>query len=306
VVRSRRHSIPRALSVGALVAATIGATELPAAATAAAAPPTVGTASGTVRVLGLGDSVLRTGGCGCPGMLKYYARLATNRLHRQVQSTNEAAGYATSDTVVAQMRQGRVRNEVRRASLVVIFVGANDFRAAFDRVARGAAADGQYAPVAEHLRRKVAQVLGAIHDLNQNALVVVCGYWNDFKDGAVAQHQYSEARRRAADDATRYTNDALYRAAIDAGVGFLSTRHGFDRYGDRTPLLADDGDHLSAAGHQFVARRLLDLVHPLTGSGDTGATPGAPGSGGSGDTYPNDGLDNSADGPPDVGSPAGG
>jgi lysophospholipase L1-like esterase len=216
-----------------------------------------------LRVVGLGDSVLTAlDRCHCPGLLVDYAGLVADRLQERIQVQNEAHGAATSSDVLDVLRSDRVRDEVSTANLVIIFAGANDFMSAFDKVAHGSPAKYRYAPIAEHVQHNIAASIEEIRRLNSQAQIVVCGYWNDFKDGAVARREYSKARRQAAAEATRYTNDALYRAAQDDHVEFLSTLHLFRSRGDFTPYLAADGDHLSAKGHALIAQALADLLHP--------------------------------------------
>ena len=225
-----------------------------------------------VHVVGLGDSVLTAlDRCHCPGLLVDYAGLVADRLQERIRVENQAHGSATSNNLLDTLRTDRVQESIRTADLVVLFVGANDFNAAFGKVAHGSPADFRYAPVAEHLEHNVAESLEQIRRLNGQARIVVCGYWNDFKDGAVARREYSAAKQRAAAQATQYTNDALYKAAQDAHVEYLSTLELFRNKGDMTPLLAADGDHLSAAGHTLIAQALADLLQPDDGNSNPDA-----------------------------------
>jgi lysophospholipase L1-like esterase len=254
---------------GVQVGAQVGAWAVPLVAVAAAAG--AGAERGE-HVVGLGDSVLSSQNCGCPGLLQDYADLAAARLNSRVRVRNEARPNAASAAVLARLRDKRVRAAVGAADLVVIYVGANDFRAAFDAVAGGGSPKRRYGRVADRVHRNVAAILEGIHHLNNHARVVLGGYWNDFKDGAVARREYTKARRLAAQQATDYTDDALRSAAITAGAHYLETRQIFHTKGDITPLLAADGDHLSAAGHRVIARELLELLHPS----DNTTTPAEP------------------------------
>jgi lysophospholipase L1-like esterase len=209
--------------------------------------------------------------CHCPGLLVDYAGLAADRLQERISVQNEAHGAATSSNVLDVLHSDRVRDEVREANVVIIFAGANDFMSAFEKVSHGSPAKYRYASVAQHVQHNITESIEEIQRLNGQAHVVVCGYWNDFKDGAVARRVYSKARRRAAAEATAYTNDALYQAAQDAHVEYLSTLHLFQSKGDFTPFLAADGDHLSAKGHELIAQALADLLHP-----DDGENSGSP------------------------------
>jgi lysophospholipase L1-like esterase len=229
-------------------------------------PPSAAAEVG-LHVVGLGDSVLTAlDRCHCPGLLVDYAGLVADRLQERIRVENQARGAATSNDVLDALKSDRVQGSVRSADLVVLFVGANDFSDAFRKVAHGSPAQYRYAPVAEQLEHNVGESIEQIRQLNGQAHIVVCGYWNDFKDGAVARREYSSAQQRAAAQATSYTNDALTRAAQNAHVDYLSTLQLFQSKGDMTPLLAADGDHLSAAGHTLIAQALADLLHPDAGN----------------------------------------
>jgi lysophospholipase L1-like esterase len=251
-------------------AGTLGGASGPAlAASTVAVRPTGAPALQVMHVLGLGDSTLSSAHCNCPGLLMDYAGLAAERLRTRVRVRNYASPSATTEHALQMLQANRERSDVRSADLVVIFIGANDFGASFNAVARGESAEHNFGPVADRVERNVGQILREIKELNSHARVILCGYWNDFKDGAVARHVYSPLRRWAAEQATDYTNTALRTAAAAAGVEYLSTRQVFQSKGDVTPLLAPDGDHLSAAGHRVVADELINRLN----SGELAAAP---------------------------------
>jgi lysophospholipase L1-like esterase len=90
--------------------------------------------------------------------------------------------------------------------------------------------------------------------------VITFGYWNAFKDGAVARTTYTPQQRRAAEEATVAANDAIRRAADATDSSYLSSRQAFAAAGRITPLLASDGDHPSAAGNDVLAHTLADAI----------------------------------------------
>jgi len=261
----------------AVLAFGIGQTPAPAA---PVRPAPVTQAGKHPMVLGLGDSALTNQGCDCPDLLVEYAELAGERIGTDIDARNEAQSGATSKDVVDGLRNGRIRQELDAADVVVLFAGANDFFDAFNKVAAGKSAKGQYGPVADKVRRNMASIVAQVRRHNPHARLVICGYWNDFKAGSVAAREYSAAQRKAADQATDYTNGALHSVADRVGAQYVSTRKLFKEQ-DITPYLAADGDHLSAAGHRKVAQALVDLLHPdRSGSGSAPDSPQAPPSSG--------------------------
>jgi lysophospholipase L1-like esterase len=228
-----------------------------------------------LRVIGLGDSVLTAlDRCHCPGLLVDYAGLVADRVQERIRVQNEAHGSSTSGDLMKVLHDGTVQSEIRNVDLVVIFAGANDFSNAFQRVTDGASPQKQYGPIAARLQHNISNAIDEIHRLNSDAKVVVCGYWNDFKDGAVAQRKYSANKRRAAAEATRLTNEALWHAAENGHVQYLSTLRLFQGRGDTTELLAADGDHLSAKGHAVIAQALADMMHPAEQGSSSPLDPG--------------------------------
>jgi len=79
------------------------------------------------------------------------------------------------------------------------------------------------------------------------------------KDGKVARAAYGPAGVKAANEATAYADNAILRAARAQGATYVSTYgvfKGADGRTDPTPLLAADGDHPNARGHQVIAQAL--------------------------------------------------
>jgi lysophospholipase L1-like esterase len=275
--RRRSGSLRRRTVVASIAVGVLGLAAPPASATLLSGEPDRHQAPQPL-VVGLGDSALTNQDCGCSDFLDVYAALAGRRIGTDIRARNEAQAGTTSKDMLANLRSRRVRKEVEAADVVVVFTGANDFYDAFTKVGGGGSARKEYGPIAETLRGNVSAAIEAVHHRNPRARIVVCGYWNDFKSGSVAKHEYTEAQRRAADSATDYTNGALHTVAARADVRYVSTRKLFQRQHDITPLLASDGDHLSAAGHRLVATALVDLLHPSSPSPSirSNPTPAAP------------------------------
>jgi lysophospholipase L1-like esterase len=137
--------------------------------------------------------------------------------------------------------------------------GANDFNDAFDQVSLGAPAAATYAPVATAVQENVTTTVEKIHALNAGAHVVVLDYWAAMEDGAVAAKDYDAPTMAASIASTTSVNEALAVAAKATGATYLSTYTAFkgpNGANDPTALLAADGDHPDAAGHQLIARTI--------------------------------------------------
>lgn len=216
--------------------------------------PRVGT-----QIVALGDSVLSARRCGCPGALLDYSRLVDSRTHHPALMVNASDGPATSRSVLQQMADWpTLAADLHNADMVVLMVGANDFDDAFDAVTAGKPAAVMYGPVADQLRRNVIAIVHQARLLRGAPIPVqVLGDRNDFRDGQVAQQQYSAAKRSAAAAATVATNDALQAAAGAAGASWVPLKPAFEQHGDPTQYLEQDGNHPDAAGNELIAAALF-------------------------------------------------
>jgi lysophospholipase L1-like esterase len=203
-------------------------------------------------VVTLGDSVPAGTACDCTPFPDLYAHM----LHPEARSVNLAQpGYTASD-VQGQLTDAGVRTDLRDAAVVLVMVGANDLADAFDN-SRDAAA---YQAAAATVQADVAAIVTTVIQIHATPVtVLVLGYWNVVKDGSVGLAEYGADGLKSAEQATRDCNQALRRAAQQSGARYVTTTpvfKGTDRQEDPTDLLAADGDHPNAAGHQAIADAL--------------------------------------------------
>jgi acyl-CoA thioesterase-1 len=213
-------------------------------------PP--GPAGSIPVVVTLGDSVPVGTACNCTPFPDLYAHM----ISPQARSVNLAQpGYTASD-VRGQLRTASVRAGLHEATVVLVMVGANDLAAAFEN-ARDAAG---YRASAATVQTAVTAIVGTVLRIHATPVtVLVLGYWNVVKDGAVGLTEYGADGLKSADQATHECNEALRRAAEQSGARYVTTTpvfKGTDRQEDPTGLLAADGDHPNAAGHQAIADAL--------------------------------------------------
>jgi lysophospholipase L1-like esterase len=230
----------------------------PAASSSTAAQPAT-TAVPTRVVVGFGNSVPSGAACGCQNFVSAYAAMVANGTNTTMTVDNDAVSGSTSADVVNQLAKSSVQSQVRAASTVLIMTGANDFNDAFDQVSLGAPATEMYPPVATAVQENVSTIIDKIHALNPGAHVVVLDYWAAMEDGAVAAKDYDPTAMAASIACTSAVNDALSVAAKATGALYLSTYTAFkgpSGTNDPTGLLAADGDHPNAAGHQLIARTI--------------------------------------------------
>ena len=230
------------------------------------APVTTTTATTTAKdpvVIGLGNSVPSGAACSCVNFVSAYAAMVGAGTNTKATVDNDAVSGSTSADVVNQLTRSAVQAQVRSATTVLIMTGANDFNDAFDQVSLGAPATETYAPVATAVQDNVTAIVEKLHSLNSSAHVVVLDYWAAMEDGAVAAKDYDAPTMAASVASTTAVNDALAVAAKSTGAMYVSTYTAFkgpNGTNDPTALLAPDGDHLDAAGHQLIARTIYGVL----------------------------------------------
>jgi len=221
--------------------------------------PALSGSPGTPVVVTLGDSVPAGTACDCDPFPDLYAR----RISPGARSVNLAQPGFTSDDVRGQIGVAAVRAAVRGATVVLIMAGANDLADAFDN----GGDDGAYQASAAQVETNVAAVVTAIAQIHGTPVtVLVLGYWNVVKDGAAGLAAYGAAGLTSAENATHYADQALRHAADRSGARYMPTTRVFkgdNRDQDPTDLLALDGDHPNAAGHEAIADALYAALPAL-------------------------------------------
>jgi len=221
------------------------------------------TAAVVRTVVALGDSVPSGGGCDCRAFPEMYAATSAARVGEVARTVNLAVDGYTSAEVLSQVADPAARSALQTADTVVIMVGANDFLQALadDLDGRLSRADC-YTLAKTSVAANVIDTVQQIHAIHPTPVsVIVVGYWNVAEDGSVGRAAYGADGMAKADRATAYADTALQQAAADTGAHYVATLAAFRGPGgglDPTPLLAADGDHPNAAGHDRIAQALFD------------------------------------------------
>ena len=244
--------------LGTLVVRTAPPAALPAAAPASAPSslplrPTPGEGSPPLRprqnLVVLGDSVPAATACSCPGFGTDLARSV-----QPADLTNAAESGLTSQGLLVQLSSPAVIQALGRATVVTVTVGANDFD---DSLAAGDSCLNAscYAPTLREMNATMTEIANRLDTLTQpGAKVVLTGYWNVFRDGAVGS-RLGPNYVATSDTLTRQVNAALAKIAARAHLQYADLYAPFKGDGSRddTALLASDGDHPDADGHALIA-----------------------------------------------------
>ncbi|MDO5684439.1 MAG: SGNH/GDSL hydrolase family protein, partial [Propionibacteriaceae bacterium] len=212
----------------------------------------------------LGDSVPAGTGvawaAGYPGRLR---RIVAREQQRPVRVANRALPGLTAGLLYHQLGLPGVAGSVRRADVVIVTIGANDIPR---RLLRGENSPQHADAVIARLGHRIERVLDDLAHRRPNDphSVIITGYWNISADGRVGAER-GDGHVRASDRATARTNELLQSAAESRGMHFVDLFTPFKGSGDVDPthLLAADGDHPNAAGHERIARAVYESAQHL-------------------------------------------
>jgi lysophospholipase L1-like esterase len=241
----------------------------PIAPTARAAPSggaakgagTSGRVDRSRMVVGVGDSVTSGYRCNCDSFVELYAsQLAASR-HLTTSSVNLGVPGLTSSELLQDMTQpGSDRDQVAKADILLVTVGANDL-GPLESEGPADCPAACYMPLVERVGNNVELIVKAARDAHPNhpPTVLVTDYWNVFQDGDVGTAERGSVFTSWSDALTRAESTQICHGARRAGATCVSLYAPFKGDGSMNPtsLLAADGDHPNAAGHQAIASALL-------------------------------------------------
>jgi len=212
-------------------------------------------------VVGVGDSVTAGSNCDCVSFVELYATDLAAARGVRTSSLNLGAGGLTSAQLLAGMtRPGAIRDEVARADILLVTIGANDLDPLVNREPNGCTV-ACYTPLVEGVGRNVGLIIDAARAARpaHPPTILVTSYWNVFEDGDVGTAKNGAPFQSWSDLLTRATNEQICSRAQQAGATCVDLYGPFKQDGSKDPtsLLAADGDHPNSAGHRLIASTLL-------------------------------------------------
>lgn len=219
-------------------------------------------------VVALGDSVTSGAACHCTAFPQLYAQLLSRIRGIPASAQNFGVNGLTSGGLLTRITDttALTHQAAAGADIDLITIGANDFADHFGPITTaqcsGPDATDCVNDELETMGRNVTAILNEIHQLRagKRTVVLVTGYWNVFQDGQVARTAYPKAGVQATKALTLRANTTLRQVATADGatfVGLFTPFNGPAGGDDVTKLLAPDGDHPNAAGHELIAQRLI-------------------------------------------------
>jgi lysophospholipase L1-like esterase len=203
----------------------------------------------------MGDSVPSGYNCNCTPYPQLSASGLAAKTDQTVKATNDAvAGYTTTNVLQQLDSDNTVIDQVKKADVVEINVGANDVP--YNKNSCGASVDC-YAPLVPPMQKNLAAIVSRVHDLTSGhkVLVVLLDYWSIWLGGTYARDK-GNAYVSAARQMTAQVDDAIKTTASQSGSAYVSERSAFKgpSFGYiESHYLASDGEHPNAKGHQAIA-----------------------------------------------------
>ena len=220
------------------------------------------------KVVALGDSVPFGTACDCTPYPGLSGADLTKLLGHEVTTWNDAQPGVTSAGVLQQLdHEASVRTDVSAADAALLEVGANDVghssRCELDLAC--------YEADLPELRSNLESIVDRLHSssADHDLPVVMLDYWSVWLGGRYAQEQGPDYVETV-EALTTKVNDIIRSVAASTGSRYVDLRTAFrgpDGAWDETHLLAPDGDHPNAEGHQRIAQAVAVVVRQDAPSG---------------------------------------
>ena len=216
---------------------------------------------GVTAIAALGDSVPYGSACVCTPYPELTGDDLASAAGHRVDTSNEAVPGAVSGDVLAQLNDDpKVIQRVEDSQAVIVEVGAND-------VAHSSACGEDVACYDEKLPQLTTNLDAIVTRIRaltagHRVTIVLLDYWSVWLGGQYATDQGPEYVD-AANAVTASVADAIRSTAASSGSIYVDLRAAFrgpEYTADETDLLARDGDHPNAAGHERIADALTQAV----------------------------------------------
>jgi acyl-CoA thioesterase I len=209
----------------------------------------------------LGDSVPAGTACNCTPYPQLAAADIAKLAGHRVQTVNDAAaGYESKDVRAQLDTDHTVIGDVERSQVVTVEIGANDVGYSAMCGTTIQCYERKIPQLDNNLRTVVARILHLT--AGHEVAIVLLDYWNVWLGGQYAKNR-GPAYVAAANTVTDSVSDTISAIARSTRALYVDLRTAFrgsSNAWDETHLLAADGDHPNAAGHERITHAIAVTV----------------------------------------------
>ena len=173
-----------------------------------------------ITVVGIGDSVTAGQNCDCRAFVELYAAsLAATRGFHTTSINLGVSGWTSAQLLASLTQPGPFRNQVAKADILLVTIGANDLVPLESRQSQGCATTC-YAPLVESVGHNVELIVAAARAAHPGhpPTILVTNYWNVFQDGDVGTAENGTSFQSWSDTLTRASGAQICDGAQPASV----------------------------------------------------------------------------------------
>jgi lysophospholipase L1-like esterase len=190
----------------------------------------------------------------------YASDLASARGLKTSEVNLGVSGMTSTQLLAKMTAPGTFRDQVAKADILLVTIGANDL-VSLEGTKPASCPATCYGPMVDAVGHNTQLIVAAARANHQAhpETILVTDYWNVFQDGDVGTAENGGGFQIWSDALTRAESNSVCTAARAAGAVCVGLYAPFKGNGSKNPtaLLAADGDHPNAAGHQLIASTLL-------------------------------------------------
>lgn len=201
-----------------------------------------------LHIVAIGDSITRgvgdeTKGFGYVGILQD----KLNTINQIVTIDNHGVTGNRSDQLLTRLDSPEIIEDVEKADIVLITIGANDILEIFKENFVNLDLD-QFTDEQHEYRKRVTKILEKVRQINSNTSIYLIGFYNPFKTFFADIDEV--------DFIVDYWNNIGYEVTTQIdNVHYIPTKDLFN--GPASTYLSEDNFHLNYSGYQKMSDRIL-------------------------------------------------